>query len=62
MTHNAYGTSHMCSTTEVYDVRSADILHGLGWDTLDQRRAKQLATSVYKAVNNLLYIRSHPCN
>ena len=36
-----------------YDVRSADILHSLGWETLDQRRAKQLATSIYKAVNNL---------
>ena len=35
-----------------YDIRSADILEDLGWDTLERRRSKQLAVSVYKAKNN----------
>ena len=39
--------------TSDYDVRSADILQTLGWDTLEQRRANQLAVSVYKAMNNI---------
>ena len=29
-----------------YNTRSADILQDLGWDTLEQRRSKQLAISV----------------
>ena len=36
-----------------YDIRSADFLEDLGWDTLERRRSKQLAVSVYKAINNL---------
>ena len=35
-----------------YNTRSADILQELGWDTLDQRNSKQLA-SVFKYLNNL---------
>ena len=41
-----------------YNTRSTDILHALGWDTLEQRCAKQLAVSVYKARNNLYIIPS----
>ena len=36
-----------------YNTRSADILPDLGWDTLEQRRSKQLAISVFKSLNNL---------
>ena len=36
-----------------YNTRCADILQGLGWDTLEQRRSKQLAISVFKTLNNL---------
>ena len=36
-----------------YNTRSADILQDLGWDTLEQRRSKQLAVSVFKYLNNL---------
>ena len=36
-----------------YNTRSADILQDLGWDTLEQRRSKQLARSVFKSLNNL---------
>ena len=36
-----------------YNTRSADILQDLGWDTLEQRRSKQLAISVFKSLNNL---------
>ena len=36
-----------------YNTRSADILQHLRWDTLEQRRSKQLATSVFKFLNNL---------
>ena len=35
------------------NTRSADILQDLGQDTLEQRRSKQLATSVFKSLNNL---------
>ena len=35
------------------NTRSADILHALEWDTLEQRRKKKLAVSVYQAKNNL---------
>ena len=37
-----------------YEHRSTDILNDLGWETLEQRRAKQLAVGVYKSINNLL--------
>ena len=30
-----------------------DKLQDLGWDTLEQRRSKQLTTSVLKSLNNL---------
>ena len=36
-----------------HNIRSADILQDLGWDTLEQRRSKQLAISVFKSLNNL---------
>ena len=36
-----------------YNTRSVDILQHLRWDTLEQRRSKQLATSVFKFLNNL---------
>ena len=36
-----------------YNTRSADILQDLRWDTLEQRRSKQLAISVFKSLNNL---------
>ena len=36
-----------------YDTRSADILQDLGWDTLEHRRSKKLAISVFKYLNNL---------
>ena len=36
-----------------YNTRSADILQDLGWDTLKQRRSKQLAISVFKSINNV---------
>ncbi|CAH3030280.1 unnamed protein product, partial [Porites evermanni] len=40
-----------------YNTRSADILQDLRWDTLEQRRSKQLAISVFKSLNNL-YLES----
>ena len=36
-----------------YNTRSADILQDLRWDTLQQRRSKQLAISVFKSLSNL---------
>ena len=36
-----------------YNTRSANILQDLRWDTLEQRRSKQLAISVFKSLNNL---------
>ena len=36
-----------------YNTRSADILQDLGWDSLAQRRSKQLAISVFKSLHNL---------
>ena len=36
-----------------YNTRSADILLDLGWDTLWQRRSKQLGISLYKSLNSL---------
>ena len=36
-----------------YNTRSADIPQDLRWDTLEQRRSKQLAISVLKSLNNL---------
>ena len=36
-----------------YNTRSADILQNLVWDTLEQRRSKQLPISVFKYLNNL---------
>ena len=36
-----------------YNRRSADILQDLRWDTLEQRRSKQLTISVFKSLNNL---------
>ena len=36
-----------------YNTRSAEILQDLRWDTVEQRRSKQLAISVFKSLNNL---------
>ena len=36
-----------------YNTRSADILQDLGWDSVAQRRTKQLAISVFKSLHNL---------
>ena len=36
-----------------YNIRSADILQDVGWDTLEHRRSKQLPISVFKSLNNL---------
>ena len=36
-----------------YNSRSVDILRDLRWDSLEQRRSKQLAISVFKSLNNL---------
>ena len=36
-----------------YEHWSSHILNERGWETLDQRRTKQLAFSVYKTINNL---------
>ena len=36
-----------------YNTRSPDILQDLRWDTLEERRSKQLAISVFKSLNNL---------
>ena len=36
-----------------YNRRSVDILRDLRWDSLEQRRSKQLAISVFKSLNNL---------
>ena len=38
-----------------YNTRSADILQDLhvGWDSLKQKRSKQLAISVFKSLDNL---------
>ena len=36
-----------------YNTRPADILQDLRWDTLEQRRPKQLAIIVFKSLNNL---------
>ena len=41
------------TTFSDYNARSAEILQDLGWDTLEQRRSKQLARSVFKSLNNL---------
>ena len=37
----------------LYEHRSTDILNDLGWETLERRRAKQLAVCAYKSINNL---------
>ena len=37
-----------------YSIRSADILNTLGWDTLEQKRTKQLAISVFKSWSRIL--------
>ena len=41
-------------TSSGYDRRSIDILDELGWDNLEARREKQLATIMYKLKNQLL--------
>ena len=38
------------------NTRSADILQDLGWDTLEQRRSKQLAIGVFKFFIGITYI------
>ena len=38
-----------------YNTRSADILQDLRWETLEQRRTKQLAISVFKSLNTVTF-------
>lgn len=38
---------------------SASLLHDFGWDTLEKRRTKQLAITMYKVVNNHFPPRLH---
>ena len=40
-------------TFSAHEHRPTNILNGLGWETLEQRCAKQLAVCVYKSINNL---------
>ena len=35
-----------------YDIRSADIIQTLSWDTLDVRRPRAKSTLMYKILNN----------
>ena len=44
-----------------YEHRSTGILNDLGWVTLEQRRAKQLAVCVYKSINNLFSVGLNFC-
>ena len=37
-----------------YEHRSIDFLNDLGWETLGQRRKKQLAVCTYKSINKLV--------
>ena len=37
-----------------YEHRSIDFLNDLGWETLGQRRKKQLAICTYKSINKLV--------
>ena len=39
-------------TRATYEDRSIDALYQLDWNTLEQRREKQLATTMYKVFNN----------
>ena len=41
-------------TGSIWDASSAPILHALKWDSLADRRAKQLKPLVFKTVNNLV--------
>ena len=40
-------------TSSSYDRRSVEILDELGWDNLEKRRTRQLATIVYKFNNHI---------
>ena len=41
------------TTFSDYNTKSADTLQDQGWDSLKQRRSKQLAISVFKSLHNL---------
>ena len=41
-------------TLSNYDRRSVEILDELGWDNLETRRIRQLATIVYKLINGTM--------
>ena len=43
--------ARVITSCEGYSIRSANILHYLGWETLENRRSKLLAVSVYKCMN-----------
>ena len=40
------------SSNASYDVRSADVLDTLGWETLDARRSRNKSTLMYKILND----------
>ena len=40
-------------TSSSYDRRSVEILYKLGWDNLETRRTRQLATIMYKLKNHI---------
>ena len=43
--------ARVITSCEGYSIRSANILQDLGWETLENRRSKLLAVSVYKCMN-----------
>ena len=45
--------ARVITSCEDYSIRSANILQDLGWETLENRRSKLLAVSVYKCMNGL---------
>ena len=45
--------ARVITSCEDYRIRSANILQDLGWETLENRRSKLLAVSVYKGMNGL---------
>ena len=51
-------------TKSNYDRRSVEILDELGWDNLETRRIRQLATIVYKLINGTMpnHLRTVPTN
>ena len=46
-------------TNSDYTTPSSCLLHDPGWDTLEKRRTKQLAITMYKVVNDHFPLRLH---